>query len=319
MRARIAFLICAGALSFAVPVSSLAHDHDPGTRAAPAVAPGAATVVRNRWGADYFPNFELTTQDGVKVRLYDDLLKGKSVALNVFYTSCKDECPLETAVLAQVQRILGDRVGKEIFFYSISIDPQTDTPPVMKAYAEKFGAGPSWLFLTGKAEEIKVIARKLGLMRSRDLNTRDRHSVSLMIGNEPTGQWMRNSAIDNPTFLVATLHTFFGWRETGPQKSYAAARPLDMSEGEYLYVSHCSRCHSIGGGDSIGPDLLGVTSRREGAWLVRYIHNAEKMLAARDPIAVSLSEKYKTARMPNMRLDSGQVKDLIEYFKTRER
>ena len=313
-----ALLACAAALCSVAAAGVLAHG--PNERhAAPAAAPGAPTVVGNRWGPEYFPNFELTTQDGVKVRFYDDLLKGKSVALNVFYTSCKDECPLETATLAQLQRLIGARAGKDIFFYSISIDPETDTPAVMKAYAEKFDGGPGWLFLTGNAKEIRVIARKLGLTRSRDRDTRDGHSPILMIGNEPTGQWMRNSAVDNPTFLAATLHTFLGWKETGPQNSYAEARPLKMSAGEYLFVSHCSRCHSIGEGDKLGPDLRGVTSRRESDWLVRYVNNAQKMLAARDPIAVSLSEKYKTARMPNMRLDSGQVKDLIDYLQARER
>src|SRR3989441_10315369 len=85
----------------------------------------------NRWGADYFPNVPLTTQDGATVHLYDDLLKGKSVAINVMYTSCKDECPLETARLAQLQRLLHDRVGKDLFLYSISIDPRHDTPEVL--------------------------------------------------------------------------------------------------------------------------------------------------------------------------------------------
>lgn len=317
MQARSAVLIFASALGFAVPASSLAHGAD--THAAPAAAPGEATAVPNRWGADYFPNFELTTQDGVKVRLYDDLLKGKSVALNVFYTSCKDECPLETATLAQVQRLLGERVGKDIFFYSLSIDPQTDTPRVLKAYAEKFEAGPGWLFLTGKAEEIKVIARKLGLMRSRDRNTRDGHSPILMIGNEPTGQWMRNSAADNPTFLAATIGTFLGWKETGAQKSYAEAKPIEVGAGEYLFANRCSACHSIGGGEKVGPDLLGITSRRESAWLARYIRAPDKMLEVGDPVAVSLAEKYKTVRMPNMRLVPNEVADLIQYLKTRER
>ena len=85
----------------------------------------------NRWGADYFPNVPLVTQDGTTVRLYDDLLKGKSVAINVIYTSCKDECPLETARLAQVQKLLGERMGKDIFFYSITIDPKRDKPEVL--------------------------------------------------------------------------------------------------------------------------------------------------------------------------------------------
>jgi protein SCO1/2 len=314
---RTAFLMCASALGFAAPAWSLAHGTE--THAAPAAASAEAAAVPNRWGADYFPNFELTTQDGVKVRLYDDLLKGKSVALNVFYTSCKDECPLETATLAQVQRLLGERTGKDIFFYSISIDPQTDTPPVLKTYADKFGAGPGWLFLTGKAGEIRVIARKLGLMRSRDRNTRDGHSPILMIGNEPTGQWMRNSAADNPTFLAASIGTFLGWKEVGPQKSYAEAKPIEMGAGEYLFANRCSACHSIGGGEKIGPDLLGITARREGAWLASYIRAPDRMLAVGDPVAVSLSEKYKTVRMPNMRLVPDEVSDVIQYLKTRDR
>src|SRR5471030_2095927 len=87
----------------------------------------------SHWGKDYFPNVPLTTQDGTTVHFYDDLLKGKIVAINVIYTHCEDECPLETAKLAQVQRLLGDRVGKDVFFYSITIDPKRDTPKVMKA------------------------------------------------------------------------------------------------------------------------------------------------------------------------------------------
>ena len=77
----------------------------------------------SRWGANYFPNIELTTQDGKTVHFYDDLIKGKIVAIDLIYTSCEYSCPLETARLAQVQKILGDRVGKDIFFYSITIDP----------------------------------------------------------------------------------------------------------------------------------------------------------------------------------------------------
>src|ERR1700748_683715 len=104
------------------------------------------------YGAGYFPNVELTTQEGKTVHFYDDLLKGKVVAITLIYTHCLDSCPLETARMAQVQRLLGDRMGKDIFFYSISIDPRRDTPEVLNAYAKKFHAGPGWLFLTGKEE-----------------------------------------------------------------------------------------------------------------------------------------------------------------------
>src|SRR6267378_854647 len=133
----------------------------------------AAAVAGGPWGAQYFPNVPLTTQDGTVVHFYDDLLKGKAVAINLIYTHCSASCPLETAKLAQVQRLLGDRVGKDVFFYSISIDPRRDTPEVLKAYAQKFHIGPGWLFLTGKEEDIKLLSNKLGLSSLTDAANRD--------------------------------------------------------------------------------------------------------------------------------------------------
>jgi protein SCO1/2 len=271
----------------------------------------------NRWGADYFPNVALTTQDGATVHLYDDLLKGKSVAINVIYTSCKDECPLETARLAQLQRLLGERMGKDIFFYSITIDPKRDKPEVLKAYAQKYGVGPGWLFLTGKDEDIRLATRKLGLSRVRDSASKDGHSASLMIGNEPAGLWMRNSAVDNPQFLAATIANFLGWKDTAPKKSYAEARPLVLDKGEYFFQSQCSVCHTVGQGDKMGPDLAGVTARRDRAWLNHYIMAPDKLLAEGDPIAVALFEKYQYARMPNLRLSSDEVAAVLSYVEGR--
>src|SRR5690349_12469726 len=126
-----------------------------------------------RWGANYFPNVILTTQDGTKVRFYDDVIKGKSVVIDLIYTHCVDACPLETARLAQVQKMLGDRVGKDIFFYSITIDPTHDTPKVLKEYAQKYHIGPGWTFLTGKKADIDLISKKLGLYTEPDPNDRD--------------------------------------------------------------------------------------------------------------------------------------------------
>src|SRR5512132_1927734 len=127
--------------------------------AAALAAAGSASPARagELWGRDYFPDVVLTTQDGKAVRFYDDLLKDKFVAIDLIYTRCKFSCPLATARLAQVQRILGDRVGKDIFFYSITLEPEHDTPEVLKAYAQKYNAGPGWLFLTGKKEDVKLL------------------------------------------------------------------------------------------------------------------------------------------------------------------
>jgi len=267
------------------------------------------------WGADYFPNVPLTTQDGKVVRFYDDLLKGKAVAINLIYTHCSASCPLETAKLAQLQKILGPRVGKDIFFYSISIDPKNDTPEVMKAYMAKYHIGPGWLFLTGKAEDIKLISNKLGLASLTDAANRDGHMPSLMIGNEPSGQWMRNSAVDNPRFLAKQIGNFLRWKDQEPGQSYAVLRePPKVDGGEYLFRSRCATCHTIGGGDRIGPDLANVTGRRDRSWVGRYIVEPDKMLDERDPIAVELFAKYKNVRMPNLSLGASDVAVLLAHI-----
>lgn len=288
-----------------------AHGGAPHEAAPPAGRPDASPRAGNRWGASYFPNVALVTQDGKTVRLYDDLLKGRSVAINVVFTDCKDVCPLETAMLVRLRKILGERYGRDIVFYSISIDPQRDTPQVLKAYAAKFGA--DWTFLTGKREDILAVTRKLGLLRGRDLETRDGHSSVLVVGNEPTAQWTRNSALDNPEFLAARIGGFLGWRDSAPAKSYAEARPLQPDDGRYLFQSRCSACHSIGEGDRVGPDLLGVTARRERAWLLRYVRVPDQVLAEGDPVATALFRKYKQVRMPNIGLSSNEAFAILSY------
>jgi protein SCO1/2 len=280
----------------------------------------AAGAAADPWGPN-FPNVPLTTQDGKTVRFYDDLLKGKKVVINVIFTVCTDVCPLETANLVQLTKLLGDRVGRDVFFYSISIDPLRDTPPVLKAYAEKFGAGgPGWLFLTGKAEDIKLITKKLALIRDRDNPTsrESHHAPYLVLGIEPSGLWTRKHATTNPRFLASTMNTFFSWPETEPQKSYAEARPLQISEGQRLFVSRCNSCHTIGQGDKIGPDLRGVTDRRERTWLTRYIADAPQVLSSGDPVAAALHNKYRKVVMPYLGLSASQVAEVVSFLDARD-
>lgn len=271
----------------------------------------------SRWGANYFPNVMLTTQSGKQVRFYDDLIKDKIVVIDFIYSHCKDMCPLETARLAQVQKILGDRVGKDIFFYSISIDPKTDTPEVLKAYAEKYHAGPGWLFLTGKNEDIELLGKKLGLYTEREPG-RDGHTPSVLLGNERTGQWMKDGATDNPQFLATTIQNYMGeWKDRNPvpQKSYADAGEIKIThKGQYLFATRCSACHTIGHGDKVGPDLLGVSSARNREWLARFIGTPDKVLEEKDPIAMSLFQKYKQIQMPNLRISQEEIGYLIDYL-----
>ena len=272
-----------------------------------------------RWGESPFPNVELITQDGKKVRFYDDLIKGKVVALELIYTTCKYNCPLETARLVQLQKLLGDRMGKDIFFYSITIDPEHDTPEVLKEYAAKYHVGPGWTFLTGKEADIKLISKKLGLDKLPNGNDPDGHTPSLLIGNEATGIWMKNSALDNTRFTALKIEQLMGYGAQAVNmeaSNKTGAVKLDIDKGQYLFATRCAACHTIGNGDKVGPDLLGVTSVRDRAWLSRIITEPDKLIDEKDPIATALFKKYSQVRMPRLGLPEADVNTLIEFMKT---
>ncbi|PYR88219.1 MAG: hypothetical protein DMF84_28925 [Acidobacteria bacterium] len=279
-----------------------------------AASPAAAQ--NSHWGANYFPNVTLTTQDGATVHFYDDLIKGKIVAINLIYTTCTFACPLETARLAQVQRLLGDRMGRDVFFYSITIDPEHDTAAVLKDYAAKFHAGPGWLFLTGKQADIDLISKKIGLYSAPNPANPDGHTPNLLVGNEVTGQWMRNSGVDNPKFLARTIGDWLNsWQNPRKDlKSYAEAPPITLDRGEYTFKNHCAACHTVGKGPLIGPDLRGVTNTRDRGWLTRFILAPDKLLAEGDPIAKELFQQYKNVRMPNLALSHEDVAVLVDYL-----
>jgi protein SCO1/2 len=268
----------------------------------------------SRPGANHFPNVTLTTQDGEEVRFYD-LIKGKIVAINLIYTTCKFACPLETARLAQVQKLLGDRMGRDVFFYSITIDPEHDTPSVLKAYAEKFHTGPGWLFLTGSRADIDLISKKIGLYSPPNPSD-DGHMPMLLIGNEATGEWTRTSALDNPKYTVRILTD---WMSTSyvakSERSYTEAKPIvNRDNGKYLYTSLCANCHSIGEGRKIGPDLSTALGLRDREWLTGYITQPDAMRAQNDRAAMALMKQFPEVRMPNLGLNADEARQILRYI-----
>ena len=100
---------------------------------------------------------------------------------------CATLCPRSTENLAKVQQALGDRVGREIFLISVSVDPKHDTPAVLKRYAERFDTGPGWTFVTGKAEDILLIQQKLGAYEKDGDKTQ--HTGMVIYGNERMNSW----------------------------------------------------------------------------------------------------------------------------------
>ena len=278
--------------------------------------PGPAAATGLQWRADYFPDVALTTHHGQVVRFYDDLLKDKVVAIEFIYTHCQFSCPIATARMADLQAALGARMGKDVFFYSITLDPERDTPAVLAAYARKFHAGPGWLFLTGKREDLQRLEQKLGFYE-RPNEGADGHSPMLLVASVASGRWVRLSAVDTPRYLARAVGSFLdGEMRSAPHPAdTAAAGPTPTStRGERLFSARCAGCHTIGGGERLGPDLLGVTRRREGPWLARFIAAPDAMRANGDPAARALHARYPGLSMPDQRLGDPEVAALIDYL-----
>lgn len=275
-----------------------------------------AIRAESRWGAKYFPNVELTSHLGEKLRFFDDLIKDKVVVVNFIYTTCPDVCPMETAQLTRVQRILGDRLGKDVFFYSITIDPDHDTPEVLKDYRDRFGA--KWTFLTGDEQDIIKLRRKLGLYIEDIDGGENNHNVNMIMGNQKTGRWMKRSPFENPYVMADQIGNWLhGWKMPQELKDYASVPELrNMSAGEKLFRTRCTSCHTIDGTSDaeIGPDLLGVTRRRDRTWLINWLRAPDEMLAKQDPIAIEMYNRFNQIPMPNMDLSQVDVKDMMNYM-----
>ncbi|NOU20569.1 MAG: SCO family protein [Methyloglobulus sp.] len=154
-----------------------------------------------------FPNVPLVTHEGKVVRFYDDLIKDKTVMINFMYARCGDICPGMTANLKLVQKEFGDRVGRDIFMYSISLEPEHDTPQVLKAYAELFRVKPGWTFLTGKKSDIEALRRHLGFSLSDPLLDKDKtqHIGVVKFGIESLERWGMSPALGDPKYIAEYL------------------------------------------------------------------------------------------------------------------
>ena len=159
--------------------------------------PAAPASVRSP-AEKYFSDVELINQDGQKMRFYSDVLKDKVVVINTFFITCTSVCPPLNRNMEKVQEALGDRLGKDAFLVSISVDPTADTPTRLKEYSGRFHARPGWIFLTGKKENVDWALYKLG----QYVEDKDGHSTIIIIGNEPKGLWKKAFGLAKPDELI---------------------------------------------------------------------------------------------------------------------
>lgn len=177
------------------------------TRSTP--AEDASAAARERIRERYFPDVILHNQDNKKFRFYEDIVKDKVVTINFFFGKCQEICPLVTSNLVRVQRLLGDRVGREIFMNSITLKPEEDTPAALKEFAKMHGARAGWNFLTGKPADIELLRRSLGFTNPEPKLDQDvnQHIGNIRYGNERLMLWAACPGMADAKFIAESI----GW------------------------------------------------------------------------------------------------------------
>ena len=211
-----AVLLAAGSYIPAVPAS--AHDaHSHPSKAAPppgaqdAPKPSVPKRLDENEQRKYFTDLPLLTQDGTPVRFYTNVLKGRLVLISFIFTNCTEICPILMRNLVDVQEKLGERFGKDVFFVSISVDPEDDTPGELKKYAERYEAKPGWTFLTGKKENVDWVIYKLG-QYTADFED---HSMMFLLGDVKNARWAKLRGDSEPEVVDVKIREFLLNREAG--------------------------------------------------------------------------------------------------------
>jgi len=148
------------------------------------------------------PDVALLDQDGTRVRLTSDVVRDRLVVIDLIYTTCPVVCPILSATFARLQDMLGDRLGRDVVLVSISVDPVTDIPPRLKAYADQWGAKPGWVFLTGDRRGVDAVLRGLNAYTADFTN----HPSTVLVGDALRGDWTRFYGFPTPEMVYGTLH-----------------------------------------------------------------------------------------------------------------
>lgn len=172
-----------------------APDKSSASEAAGAVAGDAASNAPPR-----IPNVTVYDQDGNRHNFYDDLVKGKTVAINFIFTTCTTICPPMTATFRRVQQDLAGG-SSHVELISVSVDPITDTPERLHDFASKFKAGPGWTFVTGDKAAIDSLLSALGAA----VADKNDHTPLVLVGNDAAGYWTRAYGLSPPATLVKVI------------------------------------------------------------------------------------------------------------------
>ena len=147
------------------------------------------------------PNTELLDQNGATVRFASDIVGNRIIALNFIYTDCSTACPVVSAIFSKLQGQLGEKLKQNVRMVSLSINPTTDTPERLKAYAEHFHPEPGWVWLTGEKAQVDVLLKGLGVYRADYTN----HTPVILVGDPIRDVWTRFNGFSTPEAIDARI------------------------------------------------------------------------------------------------------------------
>ena len=153
------------------------------------------------------PDVTLRGTDGRPVPLRVLLDGGRPLMLQFVFTTCPTICPLLTGTAARAREDLGKDKAK-ILAISITIDPEHDTPSVLREYAANFDTDPDWLFLTGRLEDIVAVQRAFGSYLGNKMN----HPPYTFLRRSPRDPWVRIDGIVHADLLEAETRKMIGTR-----------------------------------------------------------------------------------------------------------
>ena len=143
------------------------------------------------------------SQDDQPLRFYSDVVKGRIVAVNFIFTSCRTVCPLMGVRFAQTQSLLSDK-SADVTLVSISIDPVNDTPARLAAWSAKMGAKPGWTLVTGAKSDIDALVKSLG---SSAVDPTSHSPLIVIIDDLHGGPWQRLDGLTDPATLARILRS----------------------------------------------------------------------------------------------------------------
>lgn len=154
------------------------------------------------------PNHVVITHQGAKALFYDDLVAGRMVVLHCMSIATEPRYRTVES-LARVQPLLAGRLGRDVFFYSLTVDPERDTVNALRDFAARQGAGPGWSFLTGEPAALLDLKERLfshgGHRHAPGGEAEDCAMAMLRYGNATVGLWGAVPAASNPEWLVHRL------------------------------------------------------------------------------------------------------------------